>query len=933
MDESAETTPPGAQMVHQDQQPWHARDRRAVEQALGTDDQGLREAEAAERLTRHGPNELADAEPISYLAILLHQFRSPLIYILVVAAFVTAAIGEYIDTGVIVAVLVLNAIIGFTQERRAEESVRALMQLVTPRAHVVRGGREQDIESRSLVPGDLVLLESGSHVPADLRLFSVTALSVDESLLTGESLPVAKTTGVLSEGVPVSDRTNRVFMGTVVNSGRGRGYVVGTGASTELGKIAERIKGEERLELPLQRRMTRFAHLVAVFVGVSVIAAFVIGVIQGETPGDMFMVAVALAVAAVPEGLPVVFTITLALGVRRMARRHAIVRRLPAVETLGSTTIIGSDKTGTLTENRMTVRDVWAAGEMVDLSGETEPRQLDARPLLERLPDDPLTLAVLTGVLTNEASIGREDDRMETRGDPTEAALLRVASRFGIDTDAVRAACVEESSIPFESERQFSASFRRLGDRHLVFVKGAPERVLQMCDRVAGPVAAEHITAARGSGTRARDEAMREQDGSAVDADAVHAAAHAMAQDGLRVLAMAYAETGSPPAEEHPDTPSGLTCVGLQGMLDPPREGVREAIAGCHEAGIRVVMITGDHAATARSIGAALNIAAPDAPVLTGSSMGHMDDDELRRRVLETSIYARVSPEDKLRVVRAYQGHGEIVAVTGDGVNDAPALKAANIGVAMGQGGTDVARAAADMVLTDDNFVSIYAAVEEGRVTFDNVRKVTFFLISTGVASIITILGALLLRWPVPFVPAQLLWMNLVTKGLQDVALAFEPGEPGVVKRKPRPASEGIMSPLLWERTVVVSVVMTIGTLALFRWELDQTGSLAQAQTVALTTMVLFQMLHVGNSRSEFESVFTKSPLSNPFLLVATSASLLVHAAALYLGPTQFVLRVEPIDLNAWTRVVAVSLTIVGAIELHKLARRGSRPDRNAARR
>jgi magnesium-transporting ATPase (P-type) len=903
---SDRTAPPATATVQQDQLPWHARERHAVEQALGTSDQGLQEAEATERLKRYGSNELEDAEPISYVAILLHQFRSPLIYILVVAALVTAAIGEYIDTGVIVAVLVLNAIIGFTQERRAEESVRALMQLVTPRAHVLRGGREQDIESRSLVPGDVVLLESGSHVPADLRLLAVTALAIDESLLTGESLPVAKTTGVLSEDTVVSDRTNMAFMGTVVNSGRTRGYVVATGAATELGKIAERIKKEERLELPLQRRMTRFAHLVAVFVGVSVAAAFVIGVALGETPGEMFMVAVALAVAAVPEGLPVVFTITLALGVRRMARRHAIIRRLPAVETLGSTTVIGSDKTGTLTENRMTVRDVWAGGETVDLSDGTEPPQLDARSLLDRLPEDPLTLAILTGVLTNEAVIGREDDGTETRGDPTETALLRVAARLGIEADAVRAAYVEESSIPFESERQFSASFRRLGDRHLVFVKGAPERVLEMCDRVAGAT---------------------------LNAGVVHEVADAMAQDGLRVLAVAYGEIDSAPAAEHPDVPSGLTCVGLQGMLDPPREGVREAIAGCHEAGIRVVMITGDHAATARSIGAALNIATPDAPVLTGSKMGQLDDDELRRRVSETSIYARVSPEDKLRVVRAYQSHGEIVAVTGDGVNDAPALKAANIGVAMGQSGTDVARAAADMVLTDDNFVSIYAAVEEGRVTFDNVRKVTFFLISTGVASIVTILGALLLRWPIPFVPAQLLWMNLVTKGLQDVALAFEPGEPGVVKRGPRPASEGIMSPLLWERTVVVSVVMTVGTLALFRWELDQTGSLAQAQTVALTTMVLFQMFHVGNSRSEFESVFTKSPLSNPFLLIATSASLIVHAAALYMGPTQFVLRVEPVDLNAWTRIVAVSLTIVGAIELHKLARRGSRPDDGAARR
>jgi magnesium-transporting ATPase (P-type) len=879
---------------------WHAMDRRQVEESLATASDGLTQAEAEARLARHGPNELGEAEPISWLAILLHQFRSPLIYILMAAAVVTFAIGEYIDTGVIAAVLILNAIIGFTQERRAEESVRALMRLVTPRAHVVRDGREQEIESRRLAPGDLVLLESGSHVPADLRLVSVTSLDVDESLLTGESLPVSKTTEALGADVTVADRTNMVFMGAVVSSGRGRGYVVGTGTHTQLGQIAERIKGEERLELPLQRRMTRFAHLVAVFVGVSVIAAFAIGVLLGERPGEMFMVAVALAVAAVPEGLPVVFTITLALGVRRMAKRHAIVRRLPAVETLGSTTVIGSDKTGTLTENRMTVRDVWTAGRTLRVSGDDAERpSCETTLLLERMPEDPLAQTVLAGVLTNEATVTRGDGGFESRGDPTEAALLIVAHHLGIDPEAARDAYADEGDIPFESARQFSASFRRLGGRHLVFVKGAPERVLEMCDRIAG----DHGPVP-------------------LDPAAVHDAAAAMARDGLRVLATAWGEVAAAPSAEHPPVPSDLVLAGLQGMLDPPRDGVRDAIAGCHAAGIRVVMITGDHAATARAIGAALDIGRPDAPVLTGAEMSRLADEDLRRRVGDTSIYARVSPEDKLRVVRAYQSHGEVVAVTGDGVNDAPALKAADIGIAMGQSGTDVARSAADMVLTDDNFVSIYAAVEEGRVTFDNVRKVTFFLISTGVAAIVTILGALLLRWPVPFVPAQLLWMNLVTKGLQDVALAFEPGEPGVARRPPRPAAEGIISPLLWERTVVVSLVMATGTLLLFRWELDQTGSLAQAQTMALTTMVLFQMFHVGNARSDHESVFRKSPLTNPFLLVATIGSLVVHAAALYLAPTQFVLRVEPIDLDAWIRSTLVALTIVAAVEGHKLIRR-----------
>jgi magnesium-transporting ATPase (P-type) len=516
-------------------QDWHALDRPAVEEALATGSGGLTQAEAEARLAQHGPNQLAEAEPISYLAILLHQFRSPLIYILVAAAVVTFAIGEYIDTGVIAAVLVLNAIIGFTQERRAEESVRALMRLVTPRAHVVRDGREQEIESRDLVPGDLVLLESGSHVPADLRLVSVTALDVDESLLTGESLPVAKTTGPLDAEVVVADRTNMAFMGAVVSSGRARGHVVATGAETQLGRIAERIKGEERLELPLQRRMTRFAHLVAVFVGVSVVAAFVIGVLLGEPPGEMFMVAVALAVAAVPEGLPVVFTITLALGVRRMAKRHAIVRRLPAVETLGSTTVIGSDKTGTLTENRMTVRDIWTAAGLVRVHGEGADVTTVGGDALARLPEeDPVALTLLTGVLTNEATVTPADRGFESRGDPTEAALLIVAHAMGLESGAARQAHALEGDIPFESARQYSASFRQLGERHVVFVKGAPERVLEMCTRMStvdGPVP--------------------------LDAGRVHEAAAAMARDGLRVLAMAWGELPAAPPAEHPPQPQG----------------------------------------------------------------------------------------------------------------------------------------------------------------------------------------------------------------------------------------------------------------------------------------------------------------------------------------------------------------------------------------
>jgi Ca2+-transporting ATPase len=876
-----------------------------VEALLGASARGLVPAEVAARLARHGPNQLEEAPPTGLWAILLHQFTSPLIYILLIATLVTLLLEEYADAIVIGVVLALNAVIGFVQERKAEMSVRALMHLVAPHARVIREGREWDIESRELVPGDLVLLESGGRVPADLRLISATALQVNESLFTGESIPVGKRTRSLAaEDLVMGDRTNMAYAGTVVASGRGRGYVVATGSATELGAIARHVRTGERTETPLQQRMTRFARVVAVVVAAAAGAAFALGVARGEPVADMFIVAVALAVSAIPEGLPVVFTITLALGVRRMARRNAIIRRLPAVETLGSTTVIGSDKTGTLTENRMTVRKIWAGERTFTLS------DAGTREAAALLPDGssvapseerPLHLTLLAGVLTNEADVSLTDAGYESHGDPTEAALLIAAARLGLEPAEVRASHPVYAEVPFEPERQYSASVRLDGDEHVVFVKGAPERVLQMCTELLtaeGPVRLDRTT--------------------------VLDAARELASEGLRVLGMACGKASRSWADG-PGEPDGLTFLGLQGSMDPPRAGVREAIAACQESGIRVVMITGDHIGTARAIGEQLGIAAPADAVLTGVELEAMDDSALRARVADVAIYARVAPEHKLRVVRALQHRGDVVAVTGDGVNDAPALKAADIGVAMGRSGTDVAREASDMVLADDNFVSIYAAVEEGRITFDNLRKVTFFLISTGVAEVLAILTTLLVQWPLPFLPAQILWLNLVTNGLQDVALAFEPGERGILKRPPRPRGEGVISRLLWERTLVAGLVMAVGTLSLFWWELRESGQVGRAQSVALTTMVMFQAFHVGNCRSEGRSVLALTPWSNPFLFVATAAALLVHVAALYLPATRFLLRVEPLDVEAWVRMVAVASTILVAVELHKLFRSGGR--------
>lgn len=879
------------------QLPWHALDAADVAARLGTGPHGLSSEEAGARLAIHGPNALERVDAPAAWRVLLHQFTSPVIYVLLLAAAVTLALGEFVDAAVIGAVLLLNAVIGFTQERRAEASVRALMELVSPMAIVLRDGHEREVDSRALVVGDVILLESGVRVPADLRLTWTNDLHLDESLLTGESVPVAKNADPEEATTDLAERRNMAFAGSMVTTGRGRGIVVATGMATELGAIAANMRTQVAPQTPLQRRMVQFARVIGVAVAVSAAAAFAVGVLLGEPVADMFIVAVALAVAAVPEGLPIAFTITLALGVRRMAARNAVIRRLAAVETLGSTTVIGTDKTGTLTENRMTVRDVWAGGSLFRIQGAAierlDRREAEVAPLVEH---HPLYLALLAGVLTNEAEVYERNGLVESRGDPTEAALLVAAARLGIEPADARIAYDVEVDLPFESERQYSACLRRRDGARFVFVKGAPERVMAMCDTL-----------------------LSEAGEVPLESPVVHAAAASLAEGGMRVLAMAYRPLGDEPFDL--TRPRGLVFLGLQGLLDPPRPGVREAIAGCKEAGIRVVMITGDHGVTAAAIARELGIGDRDRRAVVGSELDLLDDEAMTETVRSADVFSRASPLHKLRIVQALQRLGHVVAVTGDGVNDAPALRAADIGIAMGRGGTDVAREAADMVLADDNFVSIRAAVEEGRVTFDNVRKVTFFLVSTGVAAVITILAAVALEWPLPMVAAQLLWLNLVTNGLQDVALAFEPGEKGVLQRPPRRRSEGLLSALLWERTAIAGLVMAAGTLALFRWELERGGSLEAARSVALTTMVLFQMFHVGNSRSETLSAFRKSPFSNPFLFLATAAALAVHVAALHLPPTQYVLGVEPPDIEAWLLMLAVASAVIAAVEVHKAIR------------
>ena len=873
---------------------WYRMKTHEALEKLGTTEEGLTEQEAAERLGKYGPNKLAEEERISRFKILLHQFTSPLIYILLVAAVVTLLLGEYIDTGVIVAVVLLNAVVGYFQEFKAEESVRSLKRLLVAKARVIRVGREKEIPGADLVPGDIVLLSSGARVPADIRLIHTNELRVDEAMLTGESLPVEKRTEPLSEeNLVAADQINMAFMGTAVVNGRAKGVVFATAGATMLGAIAGEVREIGVVRAPIQDKIDRFAKLIGLIVMGASAVLFVVGLLLGESAKDMFMTAVAAAVATIPEGLPIVVTIAMAAGVARMAKNNAIIRKLPAVETLGSTTVICSDKTGTLTRNEMTVTRLFdgkftceVTGTGYEPTGEIVADEEDA--LNE---NGSLNRLLRIGLLCNESDLFEEEGRFRIDGDPTEGALIVSALKGGLLEEEERENYPQLDIVPFESERGFMATLHEHRGRKMIFAKGAPERIVEMC-------------------------------GDDSDQEEILSKARSFAEKGLRVLAFAWKEAADDQDElSHHDVESGMLFAGLQGMIDPPRTEVIEAIAGCKRAGMRVVMITGDHAVTAEAIGRQLGIVAGEEGVLAGRELETMSDDALFERVQQVSVYARVAPEHKLRITRQLIRHGETVAMTGDGVNDAPALKAAHIGIAMGITGTDVAKEASDMVLADDNFASIFSAVKEGRIVFDNLRKVTFFLIPTGIAAIISIIGAMIAAVPIPYIPAQLLWINLVTNGLQDVALAFEPGEKGIIDRPPRAPGEGIMSRMLMERTVLVGMVISIGVVWNYLTALGEGASLENARTVAVTTMVFFQFFQAWNSRSEYRSIFRINPLGNPFLFYSMIAAFFAQLAFIYAPPLQWVFRTVPLTGAEWLRILLVSASIIVVVEIDKLLR------------
>lgn len=878
---------------------WHAMRLAELLSEVGATEAGLTHAEAVARLEAFGPNRLPQQPPPAWWQILLRQFQSPLIYVLLAAAVVAVLAGDLKDAGFIAAVLAINAVIGGYQEWRAEQSSRALQQLLHIRAAVLRGGEVREVDAEEVVPGDIVWLESGNRVPADLRLISAHGLEVDESLLTGESLPVTKDAGWSGgDSTPVADRLNLAYAASIIIRGRAKGVVVATGTKTVVGQLAVDVMSATGGKPPLLERMERFATTISYAVLAAVAVVSVLGiVIHGHTVKEMFLFGVALAVSAIPEGLPAALTVALAIATTRMARRGVIVRRLAAVEGLGSCTMIASDKTGTLTCNELTVRDVrLAGGSPLEVRGEgfapVGEVLLQGRPV-QVSESQALSELVRVAVLCNEADLHRRDGDWIWRGDPTDVALLSFGLKAGVQREALLDRHPQVNEIPFEPEHQFAATFHRVDGSVRVFVKGAPERVLRMCD------------------WSEREHQLRD----------LQASAESMAEQGFRVLALA---DGTAPADLSadmpPPQPKELEFRGFAGMIDPLRPGVREAVQRCREAGITVCMVTGDHPVTALAISRDLGLASGPEQVFSGAELAGQSRDQIRQAIRRGRVFARVAPRQKLELVEAARAEGHFVAVTGDGVNDAPALRVANIGVAMGKAGTDVAREAADLVISDDNFATIVAGVEEGRVAYDNVRKVIYLLVSMGAAEVLLIglafaAGALL---PLPLWPVQLLWLNLVTNGIQGIALAFEPGEEGILRRKPRAPGEPIFNQLMVERTLVAGVVVALVGVGAFWWMIRAGWSHDSARNVLLLLMVLFENFHIGNCRSEFRSAFTLSPLRSPFLLAGAICALLVHVVAMHVPALQAVLRTESVSLQAWLAVGGLALSIVVAMEIHK---------------
>ncbi|UTW05316.1 cation-transporting P-type ATPase [Amphritea atlantica] len=880
---------------------WHTCGSAQINTLLETSSQGLTSAQVSERRQKYGPNRLPAPPRRSTLMRLMAQFNNVLIYVLMLAALVTAALGHHVDSGVIVAVVLINALVGFFQEGKAEKAIDAVRNMLSQQAVVIRNGHRQLVAAEELVPGDIVFIQSGDRVPADLHLHKLKELNIDEALLTGESIPVIKQTEPVAAEADLGDRTNLAFSGTLVSFGQGTGTVIATGADTEIGRISTLLAEVTTLTTPLTRQLDSFARWLTGSILLIAIATMMFGYwIRGYALGDMFLAAVGLAVAAIPEGLPAIITIALAIGVQRMAKRRAIIRRLPAVETLGSVSIICSDKTGTLTRNEMTVTTVVMARCSADISGvgynphgtftcHHQDLNLHNQTELQQL--------CRASVLCNEAQLIQKEGEWLIEGDPTEGALLVLGAKSGIDLREFPLQMPRDDLIPFESEHRFMATLHHDHEGNaVVYIKGAIEAILPRCQWQL-----------EGDNTRPVDEAFwisqQEQ----------------IASQGKRTLALAMHHLPEAHRTLHfDDIDNNLILLGVVGIIDPPRDEAIEAVKKCHDAGIKVKMITGDHVITATAI--AMQMGITESPrALTGHQIEQMTDSQLGDAVEDIDVFARASPEHKLRIVKCLQARQHVVAMTGDGVNDAPSLKRADVGTAMGVKGTEAAKEASEMVLADDNFASITYAIEEGRTVFDNITKSILFILPTNGGEALTVLAAIALGTMLPVTPAQILWVNMITAVTLALALTFEPTEPGVMKRPPRNTRNAILSPFMIWRIVFVSLLMVGGTFGLFLWERSNGTGIDTARTIAVNTLVVLEVFYLLNSRFLTRSVLNRDGiLGNRYALYAIALVMLFQLLFTYLPVMQLFFHTTPITATAWGKILLVGCIVFIAVELEK---------------
>ncbi len=869
--------------------------------SIGTSQKGLSVEEARKRLEEYGSNELKQKEKISPSQILIRQFTSSIIFILLAALVISLLIGEKLDSIVISTIVVLNGIFGFVQEFKAEKAIEALKKLTALKAKIIRDGKEREIDSRELVPGDIILLETGSKVPADARLIDIAAFQIDEASLTGESVPSDKTTDPLENNILVNDQKNMVFMGTIVTRGHAKAVVTGTGMDTEIGKIADMVQETEEKLSPLQVKLKKFGRwLGIVTIGICLVV-FGVGVLREYLITDlfersfvveMFLASVALAVAAIPEGLPAIVTISLAFGVRRMANRNALVRKLPAVETLGCTNIICSDKTGTLTKNEMTVRDIYVNNTLIEVTGDGyAPEGSFMQVGDEEVNISDLELLFRSSILCNDSRLNR-NDRWEIFGDPTEGALLVSAEKAGFKKSELENRFPRTDEIPFDSERKCMTTIHRINEKNTAYIKGAPDVILDNCKYISINGQVKEMTAE----SRKR----------------ILYANHEMANRALRVLGFAYKALNEKYTSEPEEVERDLTFIGLQAMIDPPREDVRESIAKCRSAGISTVVITGDHKLTAIAITKELGLFKEGDRALSGEELDKLSNDELDEIVESVVICARVSPEHKVRVLSALKKRGHVVAMTGDGVNDAPALKRSDIGIAMGITGTDVAKEASDMVLTDDNFASIVNAVEEGRGIYSTIKQFVQYTLSSNFGEILVIFLAILIGWPLPLIAIQILWVNLLTDGLPGLALGLDPFSKDIMNRPPRKRDEEIMSKDVIYNIAIVGVVMGAGTLFMFYGYGVET---VKAKSIAFTTLVMFQLFNVLTYRAKNFKIDFKT---SKYLTTSVVISLLMQFAVLY-TPLNVAFKTVPLGPVDLIKIFLVSGSLYLILETRKM--------------